>query len=245
MGLSGSELKAMKACLFFLGWLSALVPSTCFSVSATLQDVAQFPDDQLTGVAVSQSGRVFVNFPYWSERHHLSVAEVVNGQPVAFPNAEWNQSGAPDKHFVCVQSVYVDESDSLWILDPAAPMMKEIVKGGPKLVKVDLVKNEIVQTIPFSEQIAPKKSYLNDVRIDLKTQTAFITDSGLGAIIIVDLRPGKRAGSWTMIVRLWRRKISDFRSTAMSCSERLASRRRSTLTESLSIICRAISTIMP
>ena len=50
-----------------------------------------------------------------------------------------------------------DESDSLWILDPAAPMLKETVKGGPKLVKVDLVKNEIVQTIPFSEQVAPKR----------------------------------------------------------------------------------------
>ena len=181
----------MKAWLFFLGYLSALLPPPCFSVSATLQDVAQFPDDQVTGLAVSQSGRVFVNFPNWSERHRLSVAELVNGQPVPFPNAEWNQPGAPANHFVCVQSIYVDESDSLWILDPAAPMMKEIVKGGPKLIKVDLVKNEVVQTIPFSEQVAPKKSYLNDVRIDLKTQTAFITDSGLGAIIVVNLETGK------------------------------------------------------
>jgi sugar lactone lactonase YvrE len=58
-------------------------------------------------------------------------------------------------------------------------------------VKVDLVKNEVVQTIPFGEQVAPKKSYLNDVRVDTRTQTAYITDSGLGAIVVVDLATGK------------------------------------------------------
>jgi sugar lactone lactonase YvrE len=177
--------------LLFLACFIGLVPQPCFPVSATLQDFAQFPKDQVTGVAISQSGRVFVNFPNWSEDHGLSVAEVVNGNPIAYPNEEWNRPGSPNNHFVCVQSVYVDESDSLWILDPAAPMMKDVVKRGPKLVKVDLVKNAVVQTIPFSEQIAPKKSYLNDVRIDVKSQTAFITDSGLGAIIVVDLTTGR------------------------------------------------------
>jgi hypothetical protein len=161
------------------------------AVTPTLQPVASFPTQQVTGVAVSKSGRIFVNFPDWSDGHTISVAEIVNGQPQPFPNEEWNRPGTPKDHFVCVQSVYVDESDSLWILDPAAPRMKEIVKGGPKLVKVDLVKNAVVQTIPFGEGVAPKKSYLNDVRVDIKTQTAFITDSGLGAIVIVDLRTGK------------------------------------------------------
>ena len=158
---------------------------------ATLEMVASLPDQQVTGVAVSKQGRIFVNFPNWSDNHTLSVAEIIEGKPVAYPDAEWNGAGAPGKHFVCVQSVYVDESDSLWVLDPAAPKMKEIVKGGPKLVKIDLVKNAVVQTILFSEEVAPKKSYLNDVRVDTRTQTAFITDSGLGAIVVVDLRTGK------------------------------------------------------
>ena len=59
------------------------------------------------GVAVSQSGRVFVNFPNWSEHHGISVAEIVDGKLVPFPNEEWNQAGTPNNHFVCVQSVYV------------------------------------------------------------------------------------------------------------------------------------------
>lgn len=159
--------------------------------AAELEEVASFANQQVTGVSVSKSGRIFVNFPNWSDDHTISVAEVVKGQPQAFPNTEMNQPGAPPSHFVCVQSVVVDADDNLWILDPAAPRMKEIVPGGPKLLKVDLKTNQVTQAIPFGEDLAPKKSYLNDVRIDPGSGTAFITDSGLGAIVVVDLKTGK------------------------------------------------------
>ena len=159
--------------------------------AAELQEVASFPNQQVTGVGVStKSGRIFVNFPFWSDQHSISVAEIVNGQPKPFPNDEWNKPGAADSHFVCVQSVVVDDQDNLWVLDPAAPKMQEIVKGGPKLVKIDLRTNHVVRTIPFGEDIAPAKSYLNDVRIDTRLDTAFITDSGRGAIIVVNLKNG-------------------------------------------------------
>jgi sugar lactone lactonase YvrE len=159
--------------------------------AAQLQEVARFPNQQITGIGVSQkSGRIFVNFPYWSDDHLLSVAEVVNGQPRAFPDEEWNKPGSPASHFVCVQSVVVDDQDNLWILDPASPKMQGIVKGGPKLVKVDLGTNKVTQTISLGEDVASSKSYLNDVRIDAANRKAFITDSGKGAIIVVDLATG-------------------------------------------------------
>lgn len=178
-----------KICIHLLAAL-AVVPIS--NRAAELQEVASFPAQQVTGVGVSQkSGRVFVNFPQWSDDHVLSVAEIVDGQPKAFPNEDWNKAGAPESHFICVQSVVVDDQDNLWVLDPAAPKMLEIVKGGPKLVKIDLKTNQVVQTIPFGEDVAPKKSYLNDVRIDTNAQTAFITESGKGAIVVVDLKSGK------------------------------------------------------
>ncbi len=165
---------------------------TSLATAAQLQEVASFPNQQITGVGVSvKSGRIFVNFPYWSDDHSFSVAEIVNGQPKAFPNEEWNEPGPAGSRFICVQSVVVDDQDNLWILDPAAPKQQEIVKGGLKLVKVDLTTNNVVQTIPFGEDVAPAKSYLNDVRIDTATSTAFITESGKGAIIVVDLKSGK------------------------------------------------------
>jgi sugar lactone lactonase YvrE len=172
--------------------LAVSLLNAAITPGAELQEVASFPDKQITGVGVStRSGRVFVNFPYWSDDHSISVAEIVNGQPKAFPNDEWNQPGPASSHFLCVQSVVVDDQDNLWVLDPAAPKMQEIVKGGPKLVKIDLATNQVSQTIPFGEDVAPRKSYLNDVRIDTRAKTAFITESANGAIIVVDLKSGK------------------------------------------------------
>jgi sugar lactone lactonase YvrE len=169
-----------------------LIAASFATDAAELVEVASFDNQQVTGVGVSaKTGRVFVNFPYWSDDHFLSVAEIVDGKPKAFPNEDWNKPGPADSHFICVQSVVVDDQDNLWIVDPAAPKMKEIVKGGPKLVKVDLKTNQVVQTIPFGEDVAPAKSYLNDVRIDTAANIAFMTDSGKGAIVVVDLRTGK------------------------------------------------------
>ncbi len=176
---------------FILTSLALLAAGLTTSRAAQLTETASFPNQQVTGVAVSKSGRIFVNFPVWSDDHYLSVAEIVDGQPKAYPNDEMNKPGAPGDHFVCVQAVYVDPEDNLWIVDPAAPKMQQIVPGGPKLVKVDLKTNQVVQTIPFGEDAAPKKSYLNDVRVDPAFGTAFLTDSGLGAIVVVDLKSGK------------------------------------------------------
>jgi Major royal jelly protein len=54
-----------------------------------------------------------------------------------------------------------------------------------------LATNKVVQTISLDENVAPKRSYLNDLRLDTKTGHAFITESGTGAIIVVDLKSGK------------------------------------------------------
>jgi sugar lactone lactonase YvrE len=159
---------------------------------SALEEVATFPRQQVTGVTVSPQGRVFANFPFWSDDHTLSVAEIIDGQPKPFPDEAWNaKSGPPEGRWICVQSVVVDNQGALWILDPASPKTEGVVKGGPKLVKVDLSTNKVVQTIPFDETIAPARSYLNDVRVDTETGHAFITESGVGAIVVVDLKTGR------------------------------------------------------
>jgi len=155
------------------------------------EPVATFPQMQATGVAVSRGGRLFVNFPNWSEGHTISVAEVVQGKPQPYPDARWNKPGDPKNTFVCVQSVFIDEEDALWILDPAAPRMGGIVPGGPKLLKVNLASNRVERVYPFGEDAAPRGSYLNDVRIDPSRGVAYLTDSGLGALVVLDLKSGR------------------------------------------------------
>ena len=178
--------------------LAALVIHFQTSDASKLQTVATFQKNQPTGVAVSREGRVFVNFPRWSDQHEFSVVEVLpDGGVKPYPDRQWNSwnqesQGVPaSQAFVCVQSVWVDDDNMLWILDPAAPYLEQVVPGGPKLVKVNLATNKVDKVISFDETIAPQRSYLNDVRIDTNRDYAYITESGLGAIIAVNLESGK------------------------------------------------------
>ncbi|GJE03006.1 hypothetical protein GMJLKIPL_4957 [Methylobacterium isbiliense] len=167
--------------------------------AAQLQQVASF-EHQVTGVTVSKDGRIFVNFPRWTEDAPISVAEVTrDGRIKPYPDDEWNswrnakknQMSAGD-HFVCVQSVVADSKGNLWIVDPAAPATAPVVQGGPKLVGIDLKTNKVAQVIRFDETIAPQGSYLNDVRFSPDGRHAYLSDAGAkGALVVVDLQNGK------------------------------------------------------
>src|SRR5260370_247662 len=81
-----------------------------------LQMVAEF-EQQVVGVAVSASGRVFVSFPRNGiDTVKNSVEEVINDKAVAYPNEDINtlNTAAPSTHFLSAQSVYGDSTDTLW-----------------------------------------------------------------------------------------------------------------------------------
>ena len=167
-------------------WASAPAPKV----------VAGF-DHQVTGVAVSKTGRIFVNFPRWEKDVPISVAEVMkDGSLKPYPNAEWNAWSnlhplSLADHFVCVQSVTVDAQGFLWVVDPAAPGNEFVKPGGVKLVKIDLNTNAVVKVIPFDATVAPQGSYMNDVRVSRDGKYAYLTDSGQrGALIVVDVASG-------------------------------------------------------
>ncbi|MDB6001028.1 MAG: hypothetical protein JWP52_2727 [Rhizobacter sp.] len=173
-------------------------PSSAAAPSARLQQVAAF-EHQVTGVTVSGDGRIFVNFPRWSDDAPVSVAEVMkDGSIRAYPDENWNawrnarrDQLTPDDRWVCVQSVVADARGNLWVLDPAAPAQGFIVPKGPKLVRIDLATNQVAQTVAFDERTAPVGSYLNDVRFSPDGRTAYITDSGAkGALVVVNLASG-------------------------------------------------------
>lgn len=156
-----------------------------------LIEVAEFRGTQVTGVTIAKDDRMFANFPRWRADVPFSVVEIMpDGTHRPYPDDSWNSwSGKPEKnHFTCVQSVYA-HGNSLYVLDPSSPEMKEVV-GKAKLYEFDLATNTLKRTYEFDENIAPKKSYLNDVRIDDESGKIFITDSGLGGIVVVDKKTG-------------------------------------------------------
>lgn len=150
---------------------------------------------------MTSKGRIFVNFPRWTEDAPISVAEVdpTTGAISAYPpNTQWNSWRNCEQnqlnasiYFVCVQSVVAHpDGKSLWVLDPAAPALGFIVPNGPKLVEIDLETNQTRRIIPFDTNVAPQGSYLNDVRFH--DSYAYITDSGVtGALVVVDLNSGQ------------------------------------------------------
>ncbi len=161
--------------------------------SATALEIVAESQRRWTGVAVSPEGRLFVNYPRWSDDVPISVAEIVDGKPVPFPDAAWNawEPGLDvTKRHVCVQSVTFDDTGVLWILDPGNPKFAGVVTGAPKLTRVDLASGDM-RSYFFDATIAPKSSYLNDVRVDTQTKTAYMTDSGAGGLVVLDLDSGK------------------------------------------------------
>ncbi|NGM12484.1 L-dopachrome tautomerase-related protein [Verrucosispora sioxanthis] len=175
-----------------------------------LELVHAFTGPMPTGVSVSHSGRIFVNFPRWGDEVPATVVELRDGAEVPYPDERWNRPAGDDDPgaFVSVQSVVVDPVDRLWVLDTGSPMFQPTRPGGPKLVRIDLGSDTVAQVITFPPDVALPTTYLNDVRFDLRrgeAGLAYITDSavaGPNGIIVVDLATGT---SW--------RRLHDHRST--------------------------------
>ena len=166
---------------------------------ARLQQAARF-EHQVTGVTVSETGRIFVNFPRWTEDSPVSVAELMkDGSLRPYPNEQWNawrnvrrDELDPLDHWVCVQSVVADGRGSVWVVDPAAPAVAGLVPDGPKLVRIDLATDGVAQVVRLGQDVAIPGSYLNDVRFSIDGKHAFLTDAGQrGALVVVELASGK------------------------------------------------------
>ena len=161
-----------------------------------ITEVAHFQDYQVTGIAVSKTGQLFANFPRWSNDYKYAVAEVGKDSSLTpFPDETWNswKDKDPDveNKFVCVQSITFDDTGALWVLDTGNPGMTGTLPGGLKLVKIDPTTKQVTQKVSFGADICPAKSYLNDVRFDTGRQVAYLTESGIGCLIVVDLKTGK------------------------------------------------------
>ena len=168
--------------------------------AAGLELVATFTNPrQVTGVAVSPKGRVFVNFPRWEEDVAISVGEVgPDGALKPYPDVAWNsfRNAGPDanpaKTFVSVQSVTIDPLGNLWVLDAAAPNLGFEVRNGPKLVRIDLNTNTVARVYAFDTKLAPQGTYLNDVRFTPDGKRAVLTNSGApGSLITLDVATGE------------------------------------------------------
>jgi len=172
----------------------ALGISSCNSNKAQIENVTKFKGQQVTGVTVSEKGRIFANFPRWRKNVKNSVVEVFkNGKSTAFPNKKWNSwkigSVLSDSVFVAVQSV-VSFENTLYVLDTRNPLFNGVIDN-PKIFAFDLLSNQIIKTYTLSKNSFHENSYINDLRIDKKKGKIYLTDSGHAGIVVLDITTGE------------------------------------------------------
>lgn len=166
--------------------------------------IAESPDRQWTGVAwIGSSGEVIVNYPRWTDEYTNAVerirfADDGSVRRMAWPDKAMNLVDNPAslteselrEKLVSVQAVHTDRKGRIWILDTGNPRFAGVIDGAPKLIMVNPTTGRVERTYAFDTDIAKENTYLNDVRIDSRYERAYITDSGIGGLIVVDLDTG-------------------------------------------------------
>ena len=155
--------------------------------------VAQFKGQQVTGVTHSRDGRTFVNFPRWRKGVENSVVEIKdNGQQVSYPNDRWNswEIGQPVSadQFVGVQSVIAFEN-FLYVVDTRSKLFEKVLDA-PRVYVFDLENDALVNTYILQDDSYYPDSYTNDLRVDKKNNSLYLTDSGHPGLIVIDLQTG-------------------------------------------------------
>ena len=185
----------MKKWLIKLGLGMALIHTAHWAAAqAKLESVFKDNTYQLTGVAVSRGGRIFVNYPYWSDTYKYALVEVMkDGSTKPYPDAAWNSwkpGQDPTNRWVCVQSEFIDTKDRLWVIDPASPKQQGVYRDAHKLVCFDLSTNKVIRQYSFKNIVGPD-SYLNDIRVDTQREVVYVTESKNGGIAVIDINSGK------------------------------------------------------
>jgi sugar lactone lactonase YvrE len=164
-------------------------------VGPPLETVKSFEDDfRLVGIGVSAKGRVFATAPASNVRSRFSMVEVDprTGAARPYPDASWNnfsEQGDGKSEWISVQALWVDKTDHLWALDSSLSKVDQ-ERLPPKLVEFDLSTNKVIRQYDFKGVVSAKDA-LNDLRIDVAHNYAYLTNAGnKGSLVVLDLKTG-------------------------------------------------------
>ncbi|MBB2205684.1 bleomycin resistance protein [Gluconacetobacter takamatsuzukensis] len=146
-----------------------------------------------SGVAVTPGGTLFLGLPRFpGNEATFSVGRVApDGTVHPFPGGSWNgwQPGQDGSSaFVMVNAIHIFADGTLWAVDQGAPPGSRPEPGAQKLVQLDTATGAILRVLRFPEAIMPPGAQFNDLRIH--GDLLFATDSGLGGIVIHNLKTG-------------------------------------------------------
>jgi catechol 2,3-dioxygenase-like lactoylglutathione lyase family enzyme len=161
----------------------------CQTVAAGKLAIAARAPWLCNAVAVAPDGTTFLGLPRFAG--HLetpSVARVdADGTARPFPGGAWNgwSPGADGRDaFVMVNALHIFADGTLWVVDQGS--VGGVPKAAaPKLVRLDPKAGSILAVLRFGADILPPGATMNDLRVH--DHMIYVTDSGLGGIIVHDL----------------------------------------------------------
>jgi len=168
----------------FGGGLRLADRTTNPSLPASALEVVANLDYPPGNIAVSDTGRIFFTL-HPDGNPPAKVLELVNGRPVPYPDADFQEPRSDTPHFQSVLSVRIDQQGRLWTLDYA-----NYGTGQPRLLAFDLTTNRLVHQYDFPPAVAGFLSMLNDFQVDPRGEKIYIAESSpirqTPAVIVYD-----------------------------------------------------------
>lgn len=176
------------ACALLLGGLrlyfgsGAAYPdlSSAPAISESGLELVLAHPEPIGNVAVSAGGRVFFTVHPEARADGPRLLEWRDGRAQAFPPEDIQAIV-----FETPLGIVVDRQERLWVIDPARHGF-----GRPRIVAIDLASGLVVHEHVFPRDVAPRGSYLQDLRVDASGRMVFITDASIWrkspAIVVYD-----------------------------------------------------------
>ncbi|AYD03949.1 hypothetical protein NCHU2750_45680 (plasmid) [Neorhizobium sp. NCHU2750] len=152
-------------------------------------------------VALTSKNMLFLGCPRYTPKEDTPALarRDQNGKMLPFPGNGWNawKPGADGRNaFVYLNSVHVFADDTVWVVDQGSLSADAFPEqfstpqpGAQKIVQLSSDTGEILKVLRFDDSILPAGAKMNDLRFH--GSKMYVTDSGLGAIIVHDFDIGK------------------------------------------------------
>ncbi|MFS2887500.1 L-dopachrome tautomerase-related protein [Phocaeicola vulgatus] len=159
------------------------------------------PTPDMSGIAITPDGRIFISFPRHADNHkEYALAELKeDGQIVPFPNREMTYpSDRPyEEWLVSPHGMTTDEKGNIWVIDDGKRAgIDGIPEGAAKVVGFS-PDGKVISSVVIKSPVLRQDMHLNDLRIDLrhgKSGMAYITNSSFEttpSLVVADIATGK------------------------------------------------------
>lgn len=178
-----------------LAGAAAVLAAPRFSKAANdpLETMAVSKDTLWNGITITPDGRRFVALPNWLGPSAGAGEIGKDGELRPWPGNAWNRwapGGDPTKSLVSVNAVRLNpKGDELWVVDAGAPLNGQRLPGGSKLVAFDVATGNVKKVHSLDGIFEESNAAPNDIRFH--GDHAYISESGVGSIVMLDLKTDK------------------------------------------------------